>query len=255
MLALIGAALGLAVAKWGLKPLVAALPGTLGQSHSIGLNVGVLLFTLGISVCMVVFSALLPAFKTARLDLQTALKQGGRGGNGSHRAQTMFVILQMALTVVLFVGAGLLFRTVHHLWEVDPGFEIRRVITFKIGLSPSVKKSAEAERTTYRQLADRLRAIPGTEAADFTTLVPLSGNDDSLPFWVGSAAPSSMAEAPRATSYSVGPDYLKVMGIPYFEGVSSRCRTIPNLLLCWSSIAAWRVLTSATKILLARLCL
>jgi predicted permease len=101
---------------------------------------------------------------------------------------------------------------------VNPGFEIRRVITFKIGLSPSVKNSAAAERTTYQQLADRLRAIPGVEAADFTTLVPLSGDDDSLPFWVGSALPASIAEAPRATSYSVGPDYLKVMGIPLLRG-------------------------------------
>jgi hypothetical protein len=60
--------------------------------------------------------------------------------------------------------------------------------------------------------------IPGVEAADFTTLVPLSGDNDALPFWVGSAAPASMAEAPRATSYSVGPDYLKVMGIPLLRG-------------------------------------
>jgi predicted permease len=218
VLSLIGAVIGLAVAKWGLKPLVAALPGTLGQSHSIALDAGVLLFTLGISVCVVVISALLPAFKTARLDLQTSLKQGSRGDTCSHRAQTMFVILQMALTVVLLVGAGLLFRTVRHLWQVNPGFEIRRVIAFKIGLSPSVKKSAAAMRTTYQQLADRLRAIPGVEAAEFTTLVPLSGNDDALPFWVGSEIPASMAEAPRATSYSVGPDYLKVMGIPLLRG-------------------------------------
>ncbi|MDQ2844080.1 MAG: FtsX-like permease family protein [Acidobacteriota bacterium] len=219
VLSLIGAAVGLAVAKWGLKPLVAALPGTLGQSHSIGLNAQVLLFTLGISVCVAVISALLPAFKTARLDLQTALKQGGRGDTGSHRAQTMFVILQMALTVVLLIGAGLLFRTVRHLWEMNPGFEIRRVITFKIGLSPAVKKSAAAERTTYQQLADRLCVIPGVEAAEFTTLVPLSGDNDSLPFWVGSEVPASMAETPRATSYSVGPDYLKVMAYRCFEGV------------------------------------
>ena len=218
VLSLIGGAAGLAVAKWGLKPLVAALPGTLGQSHSIGLNAGVLLFTLGISVCVALMSALLPAFKTARVDLQISLKQGGRGDTGSHRAQTMFVIVQMALTVVLLVGAGLLFRTVRHLWEVNPGFDVRRVITFKIGLSPSVKKSAAAERTTYHQLADRLRAIPGVEGAEFTTLVPLSGENDSLPFWAGSDVPASTAEAPRAISYSVGPDYLKVMGIPLQRG-------------------------------------
>jgi predicted permease len=218
VLSVIGAAVGLAVAKWGLKPLVAVLPGTLDQSHSIGFNAAVLLFTLGISACVVVISALLPAFKTARLDLQTSLKQGGRVDTGSHRAQTMFVILQMALTVVLLVGAGLLFRTVSHLWQVNPGFEIRRVIAFKIGLSPSVKETAAGMRTTYQQLTDRLRAIPGVEAADFTTLVPLSGNDDALPFWVGSEVPASMAEAPRATSYSVGPDYLKVMDIPLLRG-------------------------------------
>lgn len=220
VLSLIGAAAGLVIAKCVLKPLLAALPGGLPESHTIGLNALVLLFTFGISVCVAVLSALLPAFKTARVDLQTSLKQGGRGGTGSHhRTQSMFVVLQMALTVVLIVGAGLLFRTVRHLWEVNPGFEIQRVITFKIGLSPSAKKSAAAMRSTYEQLTDRFRTLPGVEAAEFTTLVPLSGKDDSLPFWVGAGAPvTSIAEAPRATSYSVGPDYLKVMGIPLLKG-------------------------------------
>lgn len=218
VLSLIGAAVGLVIAEWGMKPLVAALPGTLDQNRHIGLNAGVLLFTLSLSAFVVVISALLPAFKTAQLDLQASLRQGSRSDTGSHRAQTMFVILQMALTVVLLVGAGLLFRTVRHLWQVNPGFEIQRVITFKIGLSPSAKKSAAAMRATYQRLADRLRTIPGVEAAEFTTLVPLGGNDDALPFWVGSAPPTSIAEAPRATSYSVGPDYLKVMGIPLLRG-------------------------------------
>jgi predicted permease len=235
VLSLIGAAAGLAVAKWGLKPLVAVLPGALARSHSIGINGRVLLFTLGISVCVVVVSALFPALKTAGVDLQTSLKQAGRGDTGSYRSQTMFVIVELALTVLLLAGAGLLFRTVRHLSEANPGFEVRQVVTFKIGLSPSVKKSAAAERTRYRQLADRLRGIPGVKAADFTTLVPLSGNDDALPFWVGSAAPASMAEAPRATSYSVGPDYLKVMNIPLLRGrfftIEDNIRSAPVLVI------------------------
>jgi predicted permease len=116
------------------------------------------------------------------------------------------------------VGAGLLFRTVRHLWTVDPGFDTRHVVTFKVALAPSAKKTAVKMRIAYQQLMERIRKIPGIQAADLTTLVPLSGQDDSLPFWLGSQEPVSMAEAPRALSYSTGPDYLKVMKIPLLRG-------------------------------------
>ncbi len=124
----------------------------------------------------------------------------------------------MALTLVLLTGASLLFRTIHNLWEVNPGFDTQRILTFKVGLSPSVTKTASATRIAYRQLLERMRAIPGVEAADFTHLVPLSGQANGGPFWVGLQVPASMAEAPRAEFYWTGPDYVRTMGISLLRG-------------------------------------
>jgi predicted permease len=219
LLSVAGGILGLAVARWGVSGLLAALPGTLPRSENVELNTSVLLFAFGVSICVAMLSGLLPALKSSSLDPQAALKQGGRGGTSAvHRIQRSFVVAQVALTLVLLAGAGLLFRTVRHLWSVNPGFDTHHVITFKIGLSPSVAKTPARMRIAYQQLMEHIREIPGVQAAEVTTLVPLSGEDDSLPFWLGPQAPPSMAEAPRALSYSVGPDYLRVMGIPLLRG-------------------------------------
>src|SRR5260370_10829732 len=98
----------------------------------------------------------------------------------------------MALTLVLLVGAGLLFRTIRHLWDVNPGFDRQQLITFKVGLSPSSTRTPSAPRIAYRQLIERIRRIPGVQAADFTNVVPLSGQENYVPFWVGSQQPASL---------------------------------------------------------------
>jgi predicted permease len=115
-------------------------------------------------------------------------------------------------------GASLLFRTIHNLWEVHPGFNTQQIITFKVGLSPSVTKTPSAIRIAYRQLTERIRQIPGVRAADFTVLVPLSQRANAGPFLVGPQAPISMAEAPRANFYWTGPDYLQTMEIRLLRG-------------------------------------
>jgi predicted permease len=125
----------------------------------------------------------------------------------------------MALALVLLTGAGLLLRTLAHLWNVDPGFDAQNIVTFKVGLSPSIIKNPETMRTTYQQLTQRIREISGVQAADISNLVPLTGQDNSVAFWVGSQAPpTSMAEAPRLLMFWTGPDYLSVMRIPLLQG-------------------------------------
>src|SRR5277367_2244089 len=117
LLSLAGGAMGLALAKWGVHPVLAALPGSLARSENIGVNVSVLSFALGVSVMVGILFGLAPALKSSKADLQASLKEGGRGStNPHHRAQSSLVIVQMALTLVLLVGAGLLFRTIRHLW-------------------------------------------------------------------------------------------------------------------------------------------
>jgi predicted permease len=214
-----GGCLGLVLAKFGVRPLLSAVPGDFPRAENAGLNLSVLLFTFAVSVAVGIAFGLVPALKTWNVDHQSSLKQGGRGSTRvHHRAQSTLVIIQTALTLVLLVGAGLLFRTIRHLWNVNPGFDPREVITFKAALAPDLTRSAPDMRVAYQQMIKRIQAIAGVQSADLTTLVPLSGMDNEIPFWVGPEEPESVAAAPRGVTYSVGPDYFRTMGIPILRG-------------------------------------
>ena len=156
---------------------------------------------------------------SSRFNLQASLKEGGRGlASGHHRAQNTLVIVEMGLTLVLLAGSGLLFRTIRHLWEVNPGFDSQHIIAFKVGVSSSLTKTAASTRTAYQQLIERVRKVPGVQAADFTDVVPLSRQGGTMPFWIGSQKPASVQEAPRLVGFLTGPDYLRTMEIPLLRG-------------------------------------
>ena len=219
LLSLAGAALGLLIAMWGAKSVLAAVSGILPRSENIGVNAPVLLFTLGVSIIVGILFGLAPALKSWSANPQASLKEGGRGStNAHHRAQSALVIAQMALTLVLLAGAGLLFQTMRHLWDVNPGFDTQHLITFKVGVSPALTKTPSSTRIAYRQLIERIRQIPGVQAADFTDTVPLSGQGGTMPFWIGSQKPASLQAAPRLVGFLTGPDYLRTMGIPLLRG-------------------------------------
>ena len=132
LLSLIGGGLGLVVAKCALNPVLAAVPGSLPRSDSIGVNVYVLLFAFSVSIAVGILFGLAPAWRSSKTDLQTALKEGTRGSTAVHqRAQGSLVVIQVALTLVILVGAGLLFRTIRNLWDVNPGFDTQNLITFR----------------------------------------------------------------------------------------------------------------------------
>jgi predicted permease len=220
LLSLLGGALGLAVAQWGLKAVLAAAP-ALPRFENIGVDASVLFFALGVSMAVGILFGLLPALKSSNTDLQAGLKEGSRGSPGGHqRTQHVLVVGQIALALVLLAGGSLLYRTIHNLWAVNPGFDAQGLINFQVGLSPLASKSSKA-RIAYQQLVQRIRQIPGVEAAEITALLPMSQRDNSGPFWVGSRQPSpSMAEIPRAVFYGTGPDYLGAMKIPLLSGRS-----------------------------------
>lgn len=219
LLALTGGALGLAIAAWGVKPMLALVPGELPRSHEIGLNAPVLLFAFGIAVAVGILFGLAPALKNSRADLQTALKEGGRTASGGRqRVQSTLVIVQMALTLVLLVGAGLLLRTIHKLGEVKAGFDVERLISFQVGVSRSLTKTPASTRAAYDQLIERIREVPGVQAADFTSAVPFTSDADIMPFWIGPQKPASLQAAPRLQMFLTGPDYLRTMGVPLLRG-------------------------------------
>ncbi len=224
LLSAAGGVLGALLAVFATRPLLAILPGFLPRSENINVNVPVLLFTLAVSLAVGIVFGLAPALKSWNYDPQTSLKaESQQSGRSHHQFQNILVIGQFALTLVLLAGAGLLFRTIRHLWEANPGFDTQNIITFKAGLSlsvtsPSTATAGAKERVAYQQLIERIRHIPGVRAADLTVLVPLSQTDNAGPFWVGAQQPASIAEAPRASFYWTGPDYLKTMGIALQRG-------------------------------------
>jgi predicted permease len=120
--------------------------------------------------------------------------------------------------LVLLVGAGLLLRTIRSLSQVDPGFDAQHLITFRVGVSHSLTKTASSTRMAYQQLIERIRKVPGVQAAEFTDIVPLSGQSGIMPFWIGSQKPLSLQAAPRLLGFLTGPDYLRTMGIPLLRG-------------------------------------
>lgn len=219
LLSLAGGGLGVLLAISVIPPLLSAVPGSLPRGESVAVNAPVLWFTFGVCVLVGILFGLVPALKSSNPDLQTALKEGGRGSTGVHQgAQGTLLVAQMALTLVLLVGAGLLLRTIRHLSESDPGFDARDLITFKVSMPASPIKDPQVIRSTFRQLIERIRSIPGVEAADFTDLVPLTGEDSDMPFWIGSQKPASIQDAPRLLGWLTGPDYFRTMGIPLLRG-------------------------------------
>ncbi len=218
LLSLIGGALGLALAKWAVTAVLAAVPGSLPRIENVGVNVPVLWFAFAVSMLVGIAFGLLPALKSSKTDLQSGLKEGTRGSAGTHhRTQSVLVVMQIALALVLLTGGSLLLRTIHNLSAVNPGFDARHVISFQVGLSSSVNTASKI-RAAYQQLVERIRHTPGVEAVDITALLPLSQQDNSGPFWIGSRQPASMAEIPRAVYYPSGPDYLRTMDIPLLRG-------------------------------------
>jgi predicted permease len=219
ILSLAGASLGIAIAFFGIRSLLAALPGILPRIEDVGVNAAVLLYTLAVSLVVGILFGLAPALKSWSADPQASLKECGRGSTLVHRrTQSSFIVTQVALTLVLLVGAGLLFRTILHLWSVNPGFDTNNVITFKIGVSSALTKTPSSTRVAYQQLIERIRQIPGVEAADFTTAVPLSGQGGYLPFWLDSYKPESLQRAPRLQPFLTGPEYLQTMGMQLLQG-------------------------------------
>jgi len=228
LLSLLGAGLGLLFAILGVKSVPAAVSENLPRSENIAVNGPVLLLTLCASIAVGILFGLAPALKSWNSDPQASLKEGGRGSTvAHHRTQSILVIVQMALTLVLLVGAGLLFRTLRHLSDVNPGFDIQHIMTFKVGVSHSLTKTAPSTRTAYQQLIERIRQIPGVQGADFTGSVPLNGGW-IMPFWIGSQKPASLQGAPRLVMFLTGPDYLRTMGIPLLRGRFFSPEDTPN---------------------------
>ena len=219
LLSLAGGLAGLAVAEAVFRLVVAMSGQALPRSQNIGLNVPVLLFALVLSILVGILFGLAPAWKSAFTDVEASLKDRSQGaGRLRHRTQKILIISQVALTLVLLTAAALLFRTVHDLWRVDPGFQAQNLVTFKVALGTAALESPTRIRASYEQLIERIRHVPGVTSASFTNLVPLNQLKNMAPFWLGPRPNSPVGEAPRLLLYWTGPEYLETMRIPMLRG-------------------------------------
>jgi predicted permease len=220
-LSLVGGFLGLVLSYWGTKGAVAAIPNTLPRSGNIGIDGRVMLFTLLIAVVAGVVFGLAPALRTSRTDVNATLNQSGRSLVGTrHRAQAVFVTIEMALALVLLVGAGLMIRTLVRLWDVSPGFHPHNVITFDITPSASLsRQSPDAIRAAYRQIEAAMRSVPGVQEASVDWGARPMLGDWEEGFWIdGEPHAEHEADLPLSLRYGVEPDYLQLMQIPLLRG-------------------------------------
>jgi predicted permease len=221
MLALAGGALGLVVAGWGTPAALALLPGQLPRADDISLDGTVLLFALGASLASGLLFGLVPALKATEPSLHGALKDGGRTMSGSrHRVQNSLIVVQVAMVLVLLVGAGLMVRTLSRLWSVDPGIDPAGVTTFGLSFAPpSTEAGPDAVRTRLREVEARVKAVPGVAQVSLSTgALPLIGDDEQL-FWLdGAPRPATSDGMSWTLWYVVGPEYREAMGIPLLAG-------------------------------------
>ena len=221
LLAAIGGGLGVLLAAAGTRAALGVLPTTLPRATDVVVDGRVLLFAGAISLLAGICFGLVPALKTRKPDVHETLKEGGREGSGTrHRAQGALVAAEMALALVLLIGAGLMIRTLAALWNVNPGFEASKVMTFGFSLPPSMTNaSPEAIRAALREVHDKFQSAPGVQGVAFSWgAAPLQG-DDEWQFWIdGQPKPASENDMNWAIDYVVDYDYLKIMGIPLKSG-------------------------------------
>jgi len=220
LLSAVGAALGLLAAYCGMKMLLKAIPAALPRLGEVSLDSRVLLFTLVLSLITGVIFGLAPAVKATRTNLQEVMKQSGRGASGfRHRLQGTFVAAEVALALVLLIGAGLMVRTLGALWRVNPGFNPSHAITFSLAM-PSTSDTAPAEtRARLRNFDDRVRSIPGVQAVSVTLGSRPMIHDSALPFWIkGEPKPAHDSDMHAATFFLVESGFREAMGITLLRG-------------------------------------
>lgn len=217
-LSVIGGALGLLLAMWGADLLLAVMPNNVPWVTEIALDRNVFGFTLAASVVTGIVFGLAPALQASSPDLNETLKEGGRGSTGGgQRARSALVVSEVALALVLLIGAGLMLKTLSRLQRIDAGFKPRNLLTMTLSLSPIKYSDGPKSRAFLKQLEQRVTALPAAEAAAFTTSVPLSGATVTAVLLDGESF-TNYGDQRLTVQSAVGVDYFRAMGIPLLKG-------------------------------------
>ena len=221
VLAAMGGAAGVALAAAVLRVLIAISPGNLPRLETAGLDPRVLAVTVVVSLATGVAFGLVPALQASRFDLSGALHDGERGstvGAERHRLRRFLMASELALALVLLVGAGLMVRTFVALRRFDPGFDPRRVASAVMSLTGSRSEEPARRLAFYREVLERVRAVPGVASASAINHLPLAGDVWGFPFQVEGRPPAKPGESPSAAFRVVLPGYFQTMGLPLVRG-------------------------------------
>jgi predicted permease len=220
LLAGLGGAMGLLLAFWGTKAVLATLPGALPRANEVSLDSRVLLFTLALSLFAGIIFGLAPALKTSRVNLEEILKESGRGLSGARqRLQGVFVAVEVAMALVLLVGAGLMVRSLAALWRVNPGFNPSHAITFSLSLPAGPTTNSAETRARLRHFDDKMHSIPGVQAVSVTLGSRPMIHNSALPFWIeGQPKPANFQDMPQAMFYLVESGFQQAMGVTLERG-------------------------------------
>jgi putative ABC transport system permease protein len=222
LLAMTGGALGVLIASWGVRAFVAARPASIPRIDLIAVDRRVMIFSAIATIVTGILFGLLPALRASSANLLTSLKEASRGAIGvGWRVRSSLVVVEVALALVLLVGAGLTLRSFGRLTSIDPGFKAERVVTLRLTLPDATYPSREAWVTFHRELLRRVSTLPGIEAVGINSAVPLEGGgSESEVVAEGQPLPTHDQDATMCLFQAASPDYFSAMGIPVLEGRS-----------------------------------
>ncbi len=219
LLALISSAVGMLLAQWAIDALSTLGPEQLPRLQAVSIDGRILLFTLGLTLLTGLLFGLAPALQAGQVNLNELLKEGGRSGAGQRqrRLRDALVVVEVALALVLLVGAGLLIRSFWKLQQADPGFNPERVLTASLSLPNARYGDAPKVTAFQQQLLERVAALPGVQSAGLTSDLPWTGYDENAGFTIeGKTFPPNDGAGGRY--HFVSEDYFRTVGVPLVAG-------------------------------------
>ncbi len=221
VLAVAGGVIGLLFAFAAVRFLVTVTVSDIPLADQVGLNIQVLIFTLVITVLTGTLFGLIPAWQTTKVDLNETLKEGGGKGVGASsgsRMRNSLLVLEVALSLVLLIGAGLMIKSFASLLKTDLGFQAQNVLTFELELPNQQYPDNAKVASFYDSLVTKLKALPGVQSVGGVTMLPLGGDNRVFSFRVEGQPIVEMAQRPTANYRIAMPEYFSAMGIPLENG-------------------------------------
>ena len=222
LLSFVGGAAGLVLAAFSVPVLVQLVGPTLPRAEAVAVDLRVVLFTFGLALAAGVFFGLVPALQSVRIDVREALNEAGRsgmsGGAWQRRARAGLVVAEIAVTIVLTIGAALLIRSFARLQHVSPGFDADRALADELPLSGGKYNDDKLRTAVVDRLLERVSSLPGVRAAAVTTMLPMSGGGATIHFNIKGRPPAGPEQYTMAGYRAVSAQYFQTLGIPLKRG-------------------------------------